>query len=67
MPQTEFGYRRKNTLRHKSFDYTTAGAYFVTICERYGRSVFGQVVDQVMVLNPLGKIAEQCLRLCLKS
>ena len=61
MPRTEFGYRRRNTLRAVGYDYTTPGAYFVTICERYGRCVFGQVVDQIMVLNPLGKIAEECI------
>ncbi len=61
MPQTEFGYRRRNTLRYAGYDYTMPGAYFVTICERYGRCVFGEIVEQTMVLNPLGKIAENCL------
>ncbi|MEZ4714233.1 MAG: transposase [Caldilineaceae bacterium] len=61
MPQTELGYRRRNTLRYEGYDYTTPGAYFVTICERYGRCVFGQVVDQLMILNPLGQLAAQCL------
>ena len=61
MPETELGYRRRNTLRLKNYDYTTSNAYFVTICERHGRSIFGEVIEQVMVLNTLGKIAEQCL------
>lgn len=61
MAQTELGYRRRNTLRYTGYDYTTPGAYFVTLCERYGRCVFGQVVDQTMVLNPLGQIAQEAI------
>ena len=61
MPQTEKGYRRRNTLRHVGYDYTTPGAYFVTICAYHGRCIFGQIVDQTMVLNPLGTIASDCL------
>ncbi|MFN8444389.1 MAG: transposase [Caldilineaceae bacterium] len=61
MPRTESGYRRRNTLRHEGHDYTKAGAYFVTICERFGRCIFGQVVDQEMILSPLGKVVEECL------
>ena len=53
-------YRRRNTLRHVAYDYTNAGAYFVTICAHRGLAVFGQVVDGAMVLNPLGHIADQC-------
>lgn len=61
MPQTEKGYRRRNTLRHPGYNYTTPGAYFVTICAYNGRCVFGQIVDQTMVLNPLGELAADCL------
>lgn len=61
MPQTGKGYRRRNTLRHPGYDYTTPGAYFVTICAYNGQCVFGQIVDQTMVLNPLGQLAADCL------
>jgi putative transposase len=53
-------YRRRNTLRYIGYDYTNAGAYFVTIRAHGGLAVFGEVVDGVMVLNPLGRIADQC-------
>ena len=53
-------YRRRNTLRHIDYDYTQAGVYFVTICTEHGQALFGQVVNQVMVLNALGEIADQC-------
>jgi putative transposase len=59
MPQTPLGYRRRNTLRHKEFDYTRAGAYFVTFCIQDGHCAFGKVVNQTMVYNPLGQIAVQ--------
>ena len=59
MPNTPSGYRRRNSLRHKTFDYTSAGAYFVTIRAAYGRCSFGQVVDNALVLNPLGQIADE--------
>ena len=51
-------YQRRNTLRHVGYDYTTAGAYFVTIRTHRGQLLFGEVVDQTMVLNPLGQIAD---------
>ncbi len=58
MPETELGYRRRNSLRYKGFDYTSAGAYFVTFCVAGGRCALGQVLDQTMVLNPLGQVAD---------
>jgi putative transposase len=64
MPNTPMGYRRRNSLRHKSFDYTSAAAYFVTICVDHGRCVFGQIVDSV---NPLGQIADQAWARILKN
>jgi REP element-mobilizing transposase RayT len=45
-------------MRHSGHDYTQPGAYFVTICVDQGRSAFGQVVDRVMLLNPLGILAQ---------
>ncbi len=52
--------RRNNSMRYAGYDYTAPGAYFVTICAEQGRPVFGQVVDGVMQLNPLGEIALAC-------
>lgn len=57
MPSTPQGYRRRNSLRHPKYDYTNTGAYFVTICAHQGRSLFGQVTEQSMILNQLGQIA----------
>ena len=60
MSQTHDDYRRRNSLRHASYNYTTAGAYFITICANRGKSIFGRVINQEMCLNPLGAIATSC-------
>jgi putative transposase len=51
------GYRRHNSLRHLHFDYTSAGAYFVTICVAHRECLLGDVVDGNVQLTPLGQIA----------
>lgn len=52
---------RPNTMRHVAHDYTAPGAYFVTICVHDRQMLFGQIVDGVMQLNPLGGLAQRCL------
>ena len=52
---------RKN-LRLKDFDYTSAGAYFVTICAHHKQTVFGQIKSGVVELNPYGQLAERVWR-----
>ena len=52
--------RRRNTLRHGGYDYTSAGAYFVTVCAHQRLAVFGRVEDGAMTLNSLGCIADRC-------
>ena len=47
-------YRR--SIRLKGYDYTRPGAYFITVCTKDRASLFGQVVDDEMRLNELGKI-----------
>ena len=42
--------RKKIRIRLKGYDYSQAGAYFVTICVQGGISLFGEVVDGA-VLN----------------
>jgi putative transposase len=44
-------------MRHPQFDYTSTGAYFVTICVSQRICLFGTVSDGVMCLNELGRIA----------
>src|SRR5690348_5508388 len=51
---------RRKRLRLREYDYATPGAYFVTICARERKSLFGAVADQEMRLNSLGRIVERC-------
>lgn len=44
---------RKN-IRLNNYDYSTEGAYFITICTEKHKSVFGKIVNEKMILNDLG-------------
>ena len=48
--------RRKNSLRLRGYDYSSVGAYFVTIVTWQREMLFGDVVDGEMVLNEMGQI-----------
>ena len=50
----EKNYRR--SLRLKDYDYTSDGAYFVTMCTWNRECMFGDIVDGNMQLNENGKI-----------
>ena len=52
---------RRRTIRFQGFDYSQAACYFVTICSKDNRCIFGQVVDTRMQWNSLGTIVEECL------
>ena len=51
--------QRRSSLRLKGYDYSRAGAYYVTICAHHRVEVFGEVVNGVMNLNEVGLIAQQ--------
>jgi REP element-mobilizing transposase RayT len=46
----------RRSIRLKGYDYSQAGAYFVTICVQGGISLLGEVVDGKMDLNEAGKM-----------
>lgn len=52
----------RRSIRLKGYDYTQAGAYFVTVVTQERECLFGEVVDGEMVLNQYGKIADECWR-----
>jgi putative transposase len=58
--QTEGAFPRRRPLRLSSYDYSWQGAYFITICTNGRQNIFGEIVDDSMVLNQLGEIAETC-------
>ena len=49
---------RRRKLRLPKYDYTQAGAYYVTICSYKKRCIFGEVVARQMILNRYGKIVQ---------
>ncbi len=48
---------RRRSLRLKEYDYTQAGAYFITICTQGRACLFGEVVDGSMCWNAAGQLA----------
>jgi putative transposase len=48
----------RHSIRLGGFDYTQAGAYFVTICTINRICIFGRIENQKMALSPIGEIAE---------
>jgi REP element-mobilizing transposase RayT len=51
---------RKSSPRKRDFDYSQPGAYFITICTQNKMHLFGEIVEEEMILNPIGKIILGC-------
>ena len=49
---------QRRSPRKAGFDYTTPGAYFVTICSHNRRHIFGHIASNQMVLSSVGQIAQ---------
>ncbi len=49
----------RRSLRLKDYDYTHAGAYFVTICTQSRTCLFGTVVDGQIQLNDAGHVVHR--------
>lgn len=47
----------RRSIRLKGYDYTHAGAYFVTLVAHGRECIFGEIVDGEIRVNPLGEIA----------
>lgn len=52
----------RKRLRLEGYDYSTPGAYFVTICTHKRLDIFGKIEQALMLLNENGKILEYCWR-----
>jgi putative transposase len=50
---------RIESARLPGWDYRTAGWYFVTVCTRDHTPFFGHVVDDDMILSPIGEIVAE--------
>ncbi len=47
----------RRSIRLKGYDYSQAGAYFITICTKNRQRLFGEITDGEMILNEMGQIA----------
>ncbi len=52
----------RRSIRLKGYDYSGAGAYFLTICTQNRECLFGKIVNGKMVLNDAGQAADECWR-----
>lgn len=50
--------KHRQSSRLLEYDYSRAGAYFVTICVADRRSLFGEIVRERVVLSNLGRVVE---------
>jgi putative transposase len=50
---------RRRSLRLPGYDYSQAGAYFVTACTQNRLMLFGEVIDCDVRLNEMGTIVQQ--------
>ena len=46
----------RRSIRLRGYDYSQAGAYFVTNCTHDRECLFGEIMDGKMVLNQYGEI-----------
>jgi REP element-mobilizing transposase RayT len=52
----------RRSIRLHGYDYTRAGAYFVTIVTHQRDCLLGEIRNGEMVLNHFGQIADECWR-----
>jgi len=50
----------RRSIRLQNYNYSSEGAYFVTMCTQNRECLFGEIVNGEMILNEHGKIVEQC-------
>ena len=64
MPQSKFDPQKhhRNSIRLKGYDYSQAGAYYVTIVAYQRDCLFGKIENEEMILNDFGKTADECWR-----
>lgn len=49
----------RQSIRIAGYDYTLAGAYFITICTHQRENLFGEIGDSQMKLNEMGMVVKQ--------
>jgi len=49
----------RRSIRLRGYDYSQAGAYFITICTKDRECLFGDIVDEKMCINEIGEIVQK--------
>jgi putative transposase len=49
----------RRSIRLKGYDYSKEGMYFITICAQNRENLFGEIVNDKMILNIAGKMVER--------
>ncbi len=64
MPKSKFDPQKhhRRSIRLPGYDYSQAGAYYVTIVTYQRDCLFGEIENEIMILNDFGKIADECWR-----
>jgi putative transposase len=52
----KFEYSQRHSPRLKTYDYSSSGAYFITLCTLNRECMFGGIIDDRMLLNANGEI-----------
>jgi len=64
MPKSKFDPHKhhRTSIRVQGYDYSQAGAYYVTIVSYQRDCLFGEIVNKERILSEFGKIADECWR-----
>lgn len=54
-------HKHRRSVRMSGYDYSSCGAYFVTICAQERMDIFGKIADGIMELNENGVVVKQTL------
>jgi putative transposase len=52
----------RRSIRLKGYDYSQAGAYYITIVTYQRDCLFGEIMNKEMIPNDFGNIADECWR-----
>ena len=52
--------RHRRTIRLQGYDYSLAGMYFITLCTKDHKCLFGDIADGKMRLSEAGGVVEKC-------
>jgi REP element-mobilizing transposase RayT len=53
-------FHHRRSIRLKGFDYSSSGAYFITLCVKNRTKMFGYIEGGKMILNAAGIAAQLC-------